>query len=79
MCLVNCAIIILNNEIVRVVFDHNQEKLSDVIIKSKIAQYEEKILTQTTRQPLSQIYSEMQSKLVQDLTESKQEEETERI
>ena len=79
MCLVNCAIIILNNEIVRVDFDHNQEKLSDVIIKSKIAQYEEKILTQTTRQPLSQIHTEVQSKLVQELTEGQLEEETERI
>jgi hypothetical protein len=43
---VPCAgsITILNNEIVRSVFDHNHEKLSDVLIKSKIAQYEEKIL-----------------------------------
>ena len=35
------SITILNNEIVRGVFDHNHEKLSDVIIKSsKIAKYE---------------------------------------
>jgi hypothetical protein len=63
---VNCALTIFNNEIVRGVFDHNHEKLSDVIIKSKIAQYEEKILAQTTKQPLSQIHSEIQSKFVQD-------------
>ena len=38
------SITILKNKIVRGVFDHNHEKLSDIVIKSKIAQYEEKLL-----------------------------------
>ena len=63
------SITILKNKIVRGVFDHNHEKLSDIVIKSKIAQYEEKLLAQTTRQPLSQIHTKVQSKLVQELTE----------
>jgi hypothetical protein len=58
------SIKIPNNEIVRGVIIHRHEILSEVFIKSKIAKYEEKVLATITRQPLSQIHSEVQSKLV---------------
>jgi len=70
---------VYENQIIRGVYNHHHKKLSEVVIQSKIAQYEEKILASTTRQPLAQIHSEIQSKLVKELTVDQQEEETERI
>ena len=75
----SASITILNDEVLRGSFDHNHEPLSEVFIRSKIAQYEEKVLAETRRQPLSQIHSEVQSKLVKELTLNQLEEETEKI